>query len=440
MDPHVPDAPREAYDFIVVGSGMAGMTAAASVAAAGRRVVVVEKASELGGSTILSGGWVWTAPEPDVLITESPRAAPELVRALCSGYERLMTWIGGTGAAVSEEAVILDYGRGREVDLTRYLEVCRSAVVDTGGSVLTRSQMYSLTVEAGQVVGVEVYSAGEHVAFTAPWTLLATGGFQADPELIATYIHPNTPRMPLRSNRASTGDGLRAATAIGAATSEAMDGFYGHLVSWPSDVWVPGVFTLLSQYHSDRAALVNAHGECFRPPFDSDHYNAQWAVQQPEGRAVMVFDQQLYEDQGSPVSSGSRLNSFDVAVEHGAHAAIGGSLDELGRRIEEWGFDGSRLADSIAGYNREASGPRKPIEVAPYYALEVRAAITFTHGGLRIDADTHVLGEDGAPIPGLLAAGADAGGVHAGGYGGGLATAGVFGLRAADTVLAAGAG
>ena len=102
-----------------------------------------------------------------------------------------MTWIGGTGAAVSEEAVILDYGRGREVDLTRYLEVCRSAVVDTGGSVLTRSQMYSLTVEAGQVVGVEVYSAGEHVAFTAPWTLLATGGFQADPELIATYIHPN---------------------------------------------------------------------------------------------------------------------------------------------------------------------------------------------------------------------------------------------------------
>ena len=73
--------------------------------------------------------------------------------------------------------------------------------------------------------------------------------------------------------------------------------------------------------------------------------------------------------------------------------------------------------------------------MAPFYALEVRAAITFTHGGLRVDADTHVLGLDGDPIPGLLAAGADAGGVHDGGYGGGLATAGVFGLRAADTVL-----
>ena len=62
------------HDLVVVGSGMAGMTTAAAVATAGGRVVVVERASELGGSSALSGGWVWTAADPDILIEESPRA------------------------------------------------------------------------------------------------------------------------------------------------------------------------------------------------------------------------------------------------------------------------------------------------------------------------------------------------------------------------------
>ena len=62
----------EQHDLVVVGSGMAGMTAAAAVAAAGGRVAVVEKAAELGGSSVMSGGWVWTAPQPEILVEESP--------------------------------------------------------------------------------------------------------------------------------------------------------------------------------------------------------------------------------------------------------------------------------------------------------------------------------------------------------------------------------
>jgi predicted oxidoreductase len=67
-------------------------------------------------------------------------------------------------------------------------------------------------------------------------------------------------------------------------------------------------------------------------------------------------------------------------------------------------------------------------------------AITFTFGGLRIDRDARVLGEDGRPIPGLLAAGADAGGVYVRAYAGGIANALVFGLAAADTALSVGVG
>jgi len=40
-------------DFIVLGSGLAGMTAAHYAASQGRKVVVIEKAPELGGSSVL---------------------------------------------------------------------------------------------------------------------------------------------------------------------------------------------------------------------------------------------------------------------------------------------------------------------------------------------------------------------------------------------------
>ena len=58
-------------------------------------------------------------------------------------------------------------------------------------------------------------------------------------------------------------------------------------------------------------------------------------------------------------------------------------------------------------------------------------------GGIRIDEHARALDGRSRPIPGLLAAGADAGGLaRDGAYTGGLANAAVFGLRAAATVVA----
>jgi len=52
-----------------------------------------------------------------------------------------------------------------------------------------------------------------------------------------------------------------------------------------------------------------------------------------------------------------------------------------------------------------------------------------------IDDESRVLDAEQRPIPGLLAAGADAGGLYVRAYAGGLAAALVFGLRAARTAL-----
>ncbi|SEF32279.1 3-oxosteroid 1-dehydrogenase [Amycolatopsis pretoriensis] len=47
------------FDVVIAGSGAAGLTAALAAATHGRRTLVIESASELGGTTALSGGRVW---------------------------------------------------------------------------------------------------------------------------------------------------------------------------------------------------------------------------------------------------------------------------------------------------------------------------------------------------------------------------------------------
>lgn len=51
-------------DLLVVGSGAAGLAAAVSAAHLGKRVILVEKDTVLGGATAWSGGWLWAPRNP----------------------------------------------------------------------------------------------------------------------------------------------------------------------------------------------------------------------------------------------------------------------------------------------------------------------------------------------------------------------------------------
>ena len=69
-------------------------------------------------------------------------------------------------------------------------------------------------------------------------------------------------------------------------------------------------------------------------------------------------------------------------------------------------------------FNAIAAAHRLPVVNTPrYYAVDVRPGFTQTHGGIRIHSDGRVLAADGTPMTGLLAAGADAGGMFDQGYG-----------------------
>jgi len=79
-----------------------------------------------------------------------------------------------------------------------------------------------------------------------------------------------------------------------------------------------------------------------------------------------------------------------------------------------------------------------PIENAPLYAFPVCAGITYTMGGILINADSQALKPGGEPLPGLYAAGCATGGLEGGekrGYVGGLVKSSVSGLRAAEHIL-----
>jgi len=60
--------PPSESDLLVVGSGIAGMTAALAAHAQGLRVAVIEKTDRLGGSSAMSGGIMWLPNNP--LLTE----------------------------------------------------------------------------------------------------------------------------------------------------------------------------------------------------------------------------------------------------------------------------------------------------------------------------------------------------------------------------------
>ena len=208
--------------------------------------------------------------------------------------------------------------------------------------------------------------------------VLATGGFQGDADLVAEHIAPAAP-LPLRANPWSTGDGLRLGLERGGLLSAGMEEFYGR--NMPDAPFGEQDFVPAAQLYADRATVVDDNGEEFlsRPVDWSETRVVQETARRPGAAAWYRVDQETARDP-------------DVAA-----------------RIEQ----ARRLGAPV----RDEDG----------VAVRVRATITHTIGGLRVDERARVVGAEG-----LWAAGADAGGISAGGYASGLASALVLGLAAAE--------
>ena len=355
---------------------MAGLCAAARARELGLDVVVYEKASRPGGSMLLSSCVVWRYLDLESFRSECPLGDPALQRVVIERLDDGLAWLRGLGAPVVWE----ETGNPRTAGL--------------------RFEPRGLTDSLLRHAGVDI-RFGETAPDDAQPLLLATGGFQGDPRLVAEHIAPGG-ELLLRANRESTGDGIRRALARGTAFSSGLDEFYGRAMPAPPADVPEERFVELAQLYGRHALVLDEDGKEFAPePVSwSETDLVQGIARRPGATAWYLVD--------------------DDALE----------VEIRGRTVREM-IEAARSAGGEVLLPNELG-----IEVpgSYRYAVHVIAGITTTLGGVRIDPSARVLDESGVPIKGLYAAGADAGGIAAGGYASGLAHALVFGCVAVETV------
>jgi len=441
---------------LIIGAGMAGLCAAVTALENGATVMVLEKGNRYGGSMALSNGLIWTfAQAADALlhVPEGDAASQEL---LVENFPADLAWLSGLGVQLEPEIRFLQYGRGQRSAPSQMMDVLLDRITALGGTVLPSTAMHELTTQNGKVDGAIAFRNGEMLEIRAQAVILATGGFQGNPEMVARYITPNADSLYLRSNPWSTGDGILAAQKMGAAMTPCLHTFYGHAMSAPPTRFNRLQFQEMSHKYGQLAVALNLDGHRFADESagtGEELLNAHIA-QQPKATAVYLFDAQIAEH----CLEGTTLAR--VVVERTKNA--GGpviqedSLEKLAAAMTAWGLPSAQVLETLSAYNeaaraRHAEGivpaRRKhlhPLASAPFTAVLVRASITFTGGGLYSDLSMRVQRRSSsvstmrlvtadaselsiAAIPGLFAAGCDVGGFNAEGYVGGLAQALVTG-------------
>lgn len=460
-------ATGEPHDLVVIGGGLAGLVAGLRAAELGLRALVLEKGEgedypcnsrHSGG--ILHIGFHDPYRKPEELTDLIMRltdgeAQPDLAAALAGNTARLISWLQGRGVRFMRFNQLEGYrwcmappralragldwkGRGPDIalrDLARQLG-------QAGGTLLRNTRATGLVMEDGRCAGVTAERAGEAVTFRARAVLIADGGFQSSRELFEEHIGPNYDAVFQRGARTGTGDGLRMAASAGAALT-ATNRFYGHVLcsdaSSNDQVWpYPELDAIATA-----GVVVGSDGRRVVDEGRGGVYLANALASLPAGTATYaIFDDAIWQGPGTS----ARIPANPLLEKAGGTILRAESVEELAALL---GIPAAALKETLDDYHAALEGgtldalavPRsqriQPFAVRqpPFMAIRLLPGITYTMGGIAIDADARVLDRAGSPIPGLYAAGAATGGIEGGAnavYVGGLVKAGTFGLLAAE--------
>ncbi|MFN2469462.1 MAG: FAD-binding protein [Gaiellaceae bacterium] len=361
-------------ELTVAGAGMAGLVAAARARQLGARPTVLEKGDRAGGSMLLSSCVIWRYRTLADFRRECPAGEEDLQRLLVERLDDGLEWLESLGAPV----VTRETGNPLTLGVRFEPRGLTETLARAAGEIRLCTDFRDLVAVPGTAL------------------VLATGGFGGDPELVARHI--TLEPLALRANPWSAGDGLRFALDRGAATSTGLDQFHGR--NMPDADFGEHDFVRLAQLYARHALVVDEQGEPFlgEPPSWSETDVVQASARQPGARAWYVL--------------------AAAALQHRVRKRTVGEMVEAARGAGAPVLDASELPF--------------PVPASAKVAVRVRAAITHTIGGLRVDESARVLRDDGTRVEGLYAAGVDAGGFAAGGYASGLAQALVLGLAAAE--------
>ena len=452
-------------DVVVVGFGAAGSAAAWQARDAGADVLVLERTSAAGGAAAMSDGMVYlgggtatqraagfddSVENMRTFLLEACGPAPDVAKVdlyceqsvehhdwlVARGVQFIGTWHpeGGGTSPADDEGLMYTGGenawpfdelvpavprahctKGAKPGGAALMQVLSQAALDAGARARYDTRVERLVVdEAGRVCGVVATQYGDEIAIRARrGVVLAAGGFINNPDMVEQYA-PVLQLTPLRlGTEGDDGRGIRVAQAVGAAVKR-MDS-------------VECALPFNAPRSLKYGIIVNALGRRF---VNEDTYMGrvgQRALVKEGGQAYLIVDEAHYAQHWLGVNA---TWVCETAAELEA----------------EIGLPPDSLVDTLEYFNEHAKNGEDPLFhkrpplleplVPPLAAFDLRSDkfiyAPFTLGGLHTNVDGEVLDLDGAPIPGLYAAGRTTSGVAAQGYCSGvsLGDSTFFGRRA----------
>jgi len=453
--------PRHAdYDVVVVGCGIAGLSAAVSAAAAGARVAVLERAeeAEFGGNTRWTEAYfrmrdadhVSDDFEEHLVANAGAHLDPNIVRHAADDYASWPGYVKAHGMSDPELVSTLSAQAGPTVRWlesfgvrfdalpTYFLTAAAPRIMPVGGGLALIEALRKAALAAGVVIHYQTTAVdlarqgevrtlraigpqGEDTVFQARAIILCSGGFEGNPEMLARYLGPNARfvRPVARGGYFNRGEGIAMALRQGAAPAGDFSSYHAEPLDPRSSQ--PEALVMNFPY----GILVNRLGERFidEAPGPVDlHYDpiSRAISAQPEGIAYVIFDARI----GDVHNWRRSIRTDQAAYEAPTVAALADQLGLPARALEATvsGYNAAcgsgefqpSVKDGLAtsGLRPDKSNWARPIAQAPFYAYPIISGICFTYGGLKTNSQAQVLDADGRVMPGLYAAGEAAGLYH----------------------------
>lgn len=450
------EATFDGCDLLVIGSGIAGQTAATRAVELGLNVILAEKMGALGGSTVMSGGWLafsGTDEQEARGIVDSPelflqdleevggfRNDRALLQAYLDHQLHSYRWLKAHDVNFREVAISSGQSaeRSHNTEIVQVMSKLHDDFTGMGGVTLLEHRAIRLITEEGQRVVGATFSTpdGEVDILARHGVVLATGGFSRGTELLGIFAPEQLAAIPF-GGLGNEGDGLRMAWKLGAdmADMSTVSGTYG---SHPA---TGDVHELLTAFYMG-AIIVNTDAERFVDESQSYKTLGAAVLEVSDGLGVQIFDAKVRAQS----HRGVPLKDIDTLEEKG-HVFRAESLEEL---AEIAGLPKERLLATVNTYNRVVAGEivdtlgrdslcngvgaLTPIATAPFYAYPAKTLMTTTYAGVKVRPEAEVVDVEGVVIPGLFAIGEIVGGFHGAAYmtGTSLGKGVVFGLVVAE--------
>jgi 3-oxosteroid 1-dehydrogenase len=299
-----------------------------------------------------------------------------------------------------------------------------------GGELWLSSPLLELIRENGRVTGAVIEHAGKRVRVAARrGIVLAAGGFERNAAMRAQFL-PQSPEPRWSGSQTNnTGDGILAATRIGAATLNMDSAWWGTSMSLPGE---ERARLMAFERALPGAIIVNGNGERYMNEAASYHIAGQEMLRNDSAQtrtipSLMLFDATWRRSYplGPMIPD---LPDFVQPANFRSVLVRADSWEELARKtqlpperlrasIERFNEHARRGVDpdfkrGESAYDRYYGDPKvKPnptlraLETPPFYALPVYPGDIGTNGGLATNEHAQVLEESGEPIAGLYAAG-----------------------------------